>query len=31
MQKRGEGYELDLKLWAGLWMLERNPDGTPVE
>jgi ADP-ribose pyrophosphatase len=31
IQKRGEGYELDLKLWAGLWMLERNPDGTPVE
>ena len=31
MRKRGEGYELDLKLWAGLWMLERNPDGTPVE
>jgi len=31
MQKRGEGYELDLKLWAGLWMLERNPDGTPIE
>ena len=30
MQKRSEGYELDLKLWAGLWMLERNPDGTPV-
>ena len=31
MRKRVEGYELDLKLWAGLWMLERNPDGTPVE
>jgi ADP-ribose pyrophosphatase len=31
IQKRSEGYELDLKLWAGLWMLERNPDGTPVE
>ena len=30
MQKRAEGYELDLKLWAGLWMLERNPDGTPL-
>lgn len=28
MQKGREGYELDLKLWAGLWMLERNPDGT---
>jgi ADP-ribose pyrophosphatase len=30
MQKRAEGYELDLKLWAGLWMLERNPDGSPL-
>lgn len=30
MQKQAEGYELDLKLWAGLWMLERNPDGTAV-
>ena len=29
VQKRSEGYELDLKLWAGLWMLERNPDGSP--
>lgn len=28
MRKGGEGYELDLKLWAGLWMLERNPDGS---
>ncbi|MFC5570003.1 NUDIX hydrolase [Lysobacter yangpyeongensis] len=31
MQKQAEGYELDLKLWAGLWMLERNPDGTPFK
>jgi ADP-ribose pyrophosphatase len=30
MQKQAEGYELDLKLWAGLWMLERDPDGTPI-
>jgi len=30
MQKQREGYALDLKLWAGLWMLERNPDGTPA-
>ena len=30
MRKQREGYELDLKLWAGLWMLERNPDGTPL-
>ena len=29
MRKQGEGYELDLKLWAGLWMLEHEPDGTP--
>ena len=28
LQKQAEGYELDLKLWAGLWMLEREPDGT---
>ncbi len=31
VQKQREGYELDLKLWAGLWMLERNPDGTPAD
>jgi ADP-ribose pyrophosphatase len=30
MQKQQEGYELDLKLWAGLWMLERDPDGKPI-
>ena len=30
MQKHAEGYELDLKLWAGLWMIEREPDGSPV-
>ena len=30
MQKHAEGYELDLKLWAGLWMIDRNPDGTPA-
>lgn len=30
MQKRAEGYELDLKLWAGLWMIEYNPDGSPA-
>lgn len=29
LQKQREGFELDLKLWAGLWMLERNPDGSP--
>ena len=31
VRKRDEGYELDLKLWAGLWMLERNPDGTLLQ
>ena len=30
MQKYAEGYELDLKLWAGLWMVEHNPDGSPA-
>ena len=30
MRKHAEGYELDLKLWAGLWMIDRNPDGTPA-
>jgi len=30
MRRRAEGYEIDLKLWAGLWMLERNPDGSAV-
>ncbi len=25
----GEGYELDAKLWAGLWMIEHHLDGTP--
>lgn len=31
IEKQREGYELDLKLWAGLWMLERNPDGTMAQ
>lgn len=31
MRKHAEGYEVDLKLWGGLWMLERNPDGSPIE
>ena len=25
-----EGCELDLKLWAGLWLLDRDPDGSPA-
>ena len=29
-QKMAEGYSMDPKLWAGLWLLERNPDGTPA-
>lgn len=28
--RMAEGYELDPKLWAGLWMLDRNPDGSPA-
>ena len=28
MQLR-EGYELDAKLWAGLWMIEHHLDGRP--
>lgn len=31
MQKQREGYELDLKLWGGLWMIEHNPDGSRAE
>lgn len=30
MRKNAEGYEVDLKLWGGLWMLERDPDGSPL-
>jgi ADP-ribose diphosphatase len=25
-----EGYEMDPKLWAGLWLVDRNPDGSPA-
>ena len=31
MRKRAEGFELDLKLWAGLWMIDHNPDGSPED
>lgn len=31
MRKQAEGYELDLKLWAGLWMIEHNPDGSKAD
>ena len=30
MRKGEEGCELDLKLWGGLWLLDRDPDGTPA-
>jgi ADP-ribose pyrophosphatase len=26
--KMAEGYEMDAKMWAGLWLLDRNPDGS---
>ena len=29
VEKMGQGYELDAKLWAGLWMIEHHLDGTP--
>ena len=25
-----EGFEVDMKLWAGLWMIDRDPDGSPA-
>ena len=28
VQKMGEGYELDAKLWAGLWMIDHHLDGS---
>ena len=31
MRKYAEGFELDLKLWAGLWMIEFNPDGSRAD
>lgn len=31
MRKYAEGYALDLKLWAGLWMIEHNPDGSRAD
>lgn len=30
VRRQAEGYELDLKLWGGLWMIDRNPDGSAV-
>ena len=29
-QKMAEGYAMDPKLWAGLWFVDRNSDGTPA-
>ena len=29
-ERMAEGYAMDAKLWAGLWLLERNPDGSPA-
>jgi len=31
MRMHADGYEVDLKLWGGLWMLEREPDGRPID
>ncbi len=28
--RMAEGYAVDPKLWAGLWLLERNADGSPA-
>ena len=28
--KMAEGYGLDAKLWAGLWLVDKNPDGSPA-
>ncbi len=30
VRKMDEGYEMDPKLWAGLWMIEHNLDGSPA-
>ncbi len=29
--KMADGYDMDPKLWAGLWLLDRNPDGSPAQ
>ncbi len=29
VEKMAEGFELDAKLWAGLWMIEHHLDGAP--
>jgi ADP-ribose pyrophosphatase len=30
VRKMAEGYAMDPKLWAGLWLLDKNPDGSPA-
>lgn len=30
VQKMAEGYAMDPKLWAGLWFLDHNPDGSKL-
>lgn len=29
VRKMAEGYQMDAKLWAGLWMIEHDLDGAP--
>jgi ADP-ribose pyrophosphatase len=29
VRKMAEGYQLDAKLWAGLWMIDHHLDGVP--
>ena len=29
-ERRREGFSIDPKLYAGLYFVERNPDGSPV-
>ena len=31
VEMMGQGFELDAKLWAGLWMIEHHLDGRPRE
>lgn len=31
VEKMGEGFEMDAKLWAGLWMIDHNLDGSTCE
>ena len=28
--KRDAGYEIDLKVWSGLWLAAHQPDGTAI-